>query len=82
MCCGRNIVKGAAGLVRAAVANTTGIGLAGVAELERRREICRTCDDAIPCKANPLRKCWCKRCGCLLTAKTSLKSERCPAGKW
>jgi hypothetical protein len=75
--CGK-IIHGAAGLVKAA----TGIDRASDAEVERRRDICRSCPEAVPCVANVGRKCRCRLCGCLLRAKTAIASEQCPAGKW
>ena len=46
------------------------------AEKEKRHEICKGCvhyhsvDDR------------CKLCGCLMSVKTTLNTESCPAGKW
>jgi hypothetical protein len=50
--------------------------------IESRRKTCRDCPEAEPCLVTLGKKCKCKLCGCLLTAKTSLASEVCPLGKW
>jgi hypothetical protein len=39
-----------------------------------RLKICGTCEFA---KAG-----FCKKCGCILAAKTRVKTEKCPENKW
>lgn len=39
-----------------------------------RLKICGPCEFA---KAG-----FCKKCGCILAAKTRVKTEKCPIGKW
>lgn len=74
----KHIVHGAARLAQSAA----GVGLADATTIERRRAICRACEHAVPCQANPKRYCKCARCGCWLKHKTRLAGERCPVGKW
>jgi len=50
--------------------------------VNRRRAICRGCEHAIPCVGKVGRYCRCGKCGCLLKAKTAIKGQTCPAGKW
>ena len=38
-----------------------------------RLEICKTC---------PFYRKLCKKCGCFMTLKTTLKNARCPIDKW
>jgi hypothetical protein len=77
MPCG-GCLHGAAGLAKAVV----GLGLADKATIESRRAICRECPEAIPCAKAIGRFCQCRKCGCLLKAKTKLSSEACPLGHW
>jgi len=46
-------------------------------EVERRREICRTCPNL-----QRGRVATCALCGCLLVAKIQLQGAACPARKW
>lgn len=78
MCCGGKIVSGAVKLGTAAM----GLRQAQVGVIEARRVICRQCPHATPCPVMKDRKCLCTQCGCLLVAKTRLRDERCPLGKW
>jgi hypothetical protein len=75
--CFCKVKSGAYGVFRAAI----GIGKAHGEEVSARRTICRECDKAEPC-LRAIEKCKCSECGCLLRIKTSLKSEKCPIGKW
>lgn len=43
---------------------------------EDRLSVCRTCEFYRP-KTNQ-----CKKCGCFMKLKTSLKTAKCPIGKW
>ena len=46
------------------------------AEKQRRLDICTRCEFYVPALVS------CSRCWCFLPAKTSLKSSRCPKGRW
>jgi len=46
------------------------------AEFKRRMEICT------PCKHFDRTQVRCKKCGCMLKAKTRFKSASCPLHKW
>ncbi|MFA9478076.1 hypothetical protein ACERK3_07170 [Phycisphaerales bacterium AB-hyl4] len=61
----KHVVQGAAKLVQSAA----GVGLADEATIEQRRAICRACEYAVPCHANPKRYCKCDRCGWLAQAQ-------------
>lgn len=70
-CCGRGakaLLKGAAGLVRAAL----GSGTVSKHVARRRREACAACPHAI------LGGTICGICKCVIKAKTSLAAEACP----
>ena len=43
---------------------------------ERRMEICRSCPNYIKIVGT------CAECGCFMPAKTKMKSQSCPIGKW
>ena len=45
-------------------------------EKQRRLDICTRCEFYVPAIVS------CNRCWCFLPAKTSLKSSRCPKGRW
>lgn len=69
--CGRSsVVKGASGLIR----STLNIGIAADEVVAERRRSCESCDR------------WdhgrCGECGCYTHAKTRLRSESCPLGRW
>lgn len=49
------------------------------ATIARRRVICRGCPESIPSAIGTMK---CRLCGCQLWAKTTLKDQKCPAGKW
>ena len=64
-------------VVRSVVAVAEGDQLkADDAEIERRKAICEGCELFAG------GRCSHKACGCFLRAKTWLRAERCPAGKW
>ncbi len=72
--CGK-AAHGAAGLVRAAVAVTTGIGGVPLEVLNDRVRACKSCEH--------YGVGWtCAKCGCVLAAKLKLAAEACPIGKW
>ena len=50
--------------------------------IKQRLEICRTCDQSVPCKHNNRQACKCIACGCWLKHKASLRRESCPKNKW
>lgn len=81
----QRIVTGAAGLAKAAA----GIDRAGDATVQARRDLCRECPEAT--RNSDLRFAKnrglttlsrCKLCDCFIAAKTLIRSETCPAGKW
>ena len=72
------LLHGAAGLTRAAL----GVDRAPEHVIAERRAACRRCPDAQPCDRIGRRVCSCKLCGCLISAKTALSSESCPADRW
>ena len=74
----RSMAHGAKSISKA----SAGIGRADEAVVAGRRSICRSCDKATRCKNNVTMFCKCTVCGCMLKAKTSLASERCPLKKW
>jgi hypothetical protein len=41
-----------------------------------RYEICKACPELIKVTKQ------CKKCGCVMTAKTKLEAAKCPIGKW
>lgn len=45
-------------------------------ERNRRFEICKQCPELITLTRQ------CKKCGCFMSAKTSLAAAECPIGKW
>jgi hypothetical protein len=45
-------------------------------ETQERLNICRSCSEFF----KPTQQC--KRCGCIMPAKASLKRANCPLGKW
>lgn len=44
--------------------------------VEKRLEICKGCPFLIQLTTQ------CKKCGCIMSAKTKLKYSECPIGKW
>lgn len=67
---GPSFVKGTAGLLRSHL----NIGVTDDKTITARRAACEACDR------------WdhgrCNECGCYTYAKTRLRSEKCPLGKW
>jgi len=55
---------------------TSGFAMASGPEADRRRTICRACDRF---QADSGR---CLACGCSTAAKTVIRVEHCPIGKW
>jgi hypothetical protein len=45
-------------------------------EIARRLEICKTCPFFLA------RSQRCRKCGCFMQLKTTLKQAKCPVGKW
>jgi hypothetical protein len=43
---------------------------------EQRMDMCRACPELIKVTKQ------CKKCGCVMTAKTRLEAAKCPIGKW
>jgi hypothetical protein len=43
---------------------------------KKRMEICKACPHFISLTTQ------CKKCGCIMAAKTKLKNATCPIGKW
>ena len=41
-----------------------------------RMSICKACPELIKLTTQ------CKKCGCVMTAKTKLEAAKCPIGKW
>jgi hypothetical protein len=72
------VIHGAAGLALAALS----IDAAPPDLAERRRAVCRSCPEAVPCLRVIGRFCQCRVCKCVLAPKTRVASERCPLGKW
>jgi len=74
----RGCLNGAIGAGKAIVC----LDRASSAESARRLEICDECERAVPCARDASRACRCSVCGCVLSLKTRLASERCPEGRW
>ncbi len=77
-CCGK-IIKGAAGLAKAAA----GIDKADSRTIAARRAACLQCehlhqDGRLRMSTGAI--CW--ECRCFLIAKTRIAGETCPIGKW
>lgn len=45
-------------------------------KVEQRYSICKSCPELIKLTKQ------CKKCGCIMPAKTKLESATCPIGKW
>ena len=73
---------GCTGCVRKVVKSIVGMDIALPQIIESRREVCRSCEFAVPCPTNKKRKCLCSKCGCVLQLKTRLRDEKCPEGYW
>ena len=52
------------------------IGRVDTLTAEQRLDICKACTFFIKTTSQ------CKKCGCLMTAKTKLPNAECPIGKW
>lgn len=66
--------RGIAGIAKAGVAATTGVGAADEATAKKRYDTCMACDKY---------KHWrCQECGCFISAKVRVADEKCPLGKW
>ena len=52
------------------------IGRVGADTAEKRLEICNGCEFFIKLTSQ------CKKCGCIMKAKTKLPNAECPGGKW
>jgi hypothetical protein len=74
----RHILHGALGLLQSRMH----IGIASLEVIAKRRSICQSCPEALPCKGSIRIKCKCSVCGCQLNDKIRLNSEKCPLGKW
>lgn len=66
----KGVLHGAAGLAKVAL----GLGIAPRAEVDRRRGICGGCEHRRPGPVGD----YCSACGCVVAAKTTLATERCP----
>lgn len=70
-----SLIKQAVNLAKSTAKHVaTGMQKVSVSELERRLNICNTCDK--------LNKGRCAECGCFVNIKASWGSEKCPLGKW
>lgn len=79
----KTVVEGAVGLTKAILH----IDRADDATIAARRDICRNCDQAELRTSKNKRLTLtvlsrCKACGCVVSAKTAIKSEVCPLLKW
>ncbi len=73
------IARGVVGLSKVALR----IGIADQSVIQTRRDICRICPEAtIHPKIGLTNISKCKQCGCFISSKTQLISEKCPLGKW
>lgn len=52
----------------------SGMPLAGLAIINHRMTLCRTCDH--------FNGHLCAKCGCLMAVKTRMATAKCPEGKW
>ena len=78
MSCCDDVKNGVIGITKSVL----GIDPADDSVIAKRREMCRDCPNAVPCAKIIGKFCACSICGCLLSLKTKVKSERCPEGKW
>lgn len=79
------VIKGAIGLTKAALH----IERAEVDIINKRRDACRNCEFSTKTpkfinnsSKGLTNKSLCEKCGCFIMAKTTLKNEVCPEGKW
>jgi hypothetical protein len=82
-CCGGNLVRGVAGLVKAAARADR----APDPVIAARRDVCRSCDRAEKRarkdgSAGLTTFSRCMVCRCFIAPKSTLASERCPEGRW
>lgn len=75
--CG-GVLQGTLGITRSLL----GVRQLSQGAIKQRLEICRSCDQSVPCKHNRTQVCKCKSCGCWLKHKARLRGESCPNGKW
>lgn len=80
--CKKTAIKaahGATGLAKAAL----GIGLAEAPFIIERRELCHACEFSTRNRIGFQKLiARCTKCSCIIAAKTRLKDEQCPEGKW
>ncbi len=76
-CCG-TIIGGVIGVTKAVMR----IERPDDAIIESRRVHCRACEHANKCPHAPSKVCVCRKCNCLIKAKTAVAGESCPAGRW
>ena len=72
--CGKRAAEMMAGAIKLAASELNLVQIAKASTIAARRAACEACDR------------WdhgrCNQCGCFTFAKTRLKSEACPLGKW
>lgn len=82
----RRVARGAVGLAKV----SAGVGLADAETIQERLSICDGCEVSTP-QDKHVEKRACGKlfkegaspsCGCWLSKKTKVKSEKCPQGKW
>jgi hypothetical protein len=86
MGCGcEKVIHGAVGLTKAAL----GVDAIPLEVMQARRDECRDCEHATrnPSPRYAVNKgltslSRCRKCDCLIAAKTKLAGERCPIGRW
>jgi hypothetical protein len=77
-CCGK-VIHGAVGLTKAAL----NIDNVHDEVKESRRNECRACEFSEKKDfGGTVKVRLCSKCGCYIAAKTKLKDEKCPIGKW
>jgi len=75
--CG-GVLHGTLGLTRSLL----GLKLLSQGAIKQRLEICRACDQSVPCRHNSSQVCRCNACGCWLKHKARLRGESCPQNRW
>lgn len=68
------LIKGGIGVTKASL----GIDKSSDSLIKKRLRICEDCEF----KKVKLKKDICSKCGCILSLKTKINSEKCPIGKW
>lgn len=76
--CLKVLATGAIGVSKA----TLRIDRADDETVKARRDICRACEHAEMRRGKLRLLSQCDACGCFISAKTSLASERCPDARW